>query len=158
MRDLFLSKPGKRYGHHFLLPSNQMRGITSPTSCPHCHCQQSQWIESLAFTDLTRCNELYRWHHWFIATSYDLLLSHRQHRHLPPPPLDDNQNDNDNDKEEGNKDEDDSDKGDEDKDDINNDNDSKDDDDDDNDNNNNDDEYYIHDNNSDSNCNYNKED
>ena len=67
-----------------------MRCITSPTSRPHCHCQQSQWIEVLAYTDLTQCNEHYRRRHLSTATSYDLLLSrclqapHCQHC-LPSP-------------------------------------------------------------------------
>jgi len=91
------------------LPSNQMRGITSPTSRPHRRCRQSQQIESLAFTDLARCNEHYRQRLWLSATSYNLVLSHCQHCHLPPPPSNDNQDDNDEDEDEDNKDEDDSD-------------------------------------------------
>ena len=90
------------------LPSNQMRGITSPTSCLHRRCRQSQQIESLTFTDLARRNEHYRQRLWLIATSYGLVLSHRQHCHLPPPPSDDNQDDNDKNEDKDNKDEDDS--------------------------------------------------
>ena len=70
-----------------------MRGITPPSSRPHRRCRQNQQIQSLAFANLTRCNEHYRWHHWSIATSCDLLLPHRQRRHLPLPPSDDNQDD-----------------------------------------------------------------
>jgi len=99
MGDLFLSKPGKRYGLHFLLHSEpQMRGITSPTSRPHRRCRQSQQIESLAFTNLSWCNEHYRRRHWFIATSYDLPSSHRQRCLLPPPPSEDNDDNDDNNK------------------------------------------------------------
>ena len=61
-----------------------MRRITSPTSCPHRYCQQSQQIKSLAFTNLIQCNEHYRRRHWFTATRYDLLLSHCQRCRLPP--------------------------------------------------------------------------
>ncbi len=136
---LFLSKPGKRYGSHFLLPSNQMRGITPPSSRPHRCCQQSQRIESLAFTDLTRRNEHYRRRHWSIATSYDLRLPHRQRRHLAPPPSDD---EDDDDEDEDNEDEDNSDEDDEDEDNSDDDNDSEDDVDDDDDDD--DDDYYYY--------------
>ena len=104
MWDLFLSKPGKRCGLHFLLHSDQqMRGITSPTSCPHCCCRQSQRIESLAFTDLSRRSEhCYRQLHWFIATSYDIPLSRRQCRLLIPPLSEDNYDDNNDDDDEYN--------------------------------------------------------
>ena len=127
MSDLFLSKPGKRYGRHFLLPANQMRGITSTSSCPHRCCRQSERIESLAYTNLTQRNEHYRWRHWFIATSYDLHLPHCQHRHLAPPPSDDNQDDNndDNDEDKDNEDKDNSDDNDEDEYDSDDDNDSE---------------------------------
>ena len=66
-----------------------MRRITSPTSCPHCCCQQSQQIEVLANTDLTRRNEHYQQHHLSIATGYNLLLSHclqASHRQCCPLP------------------------------------------------------------------------
>jgi len=117
----------------------------------------------LAFTDLTRRNEHYRWCHWSIATSYDLILPHCQCHHLPPPPSDNNEDDEDNeddddDKDKDNEDEDDSDEDDEGEDDSNNDNDSEVGDDD-----NNNDEYYniyynIHDYNPDGNCKYNYND
>ena len=86
-----------------------MRGITPPSSRPHRRCGQSQQIQSLAFANLTRRNEHYRRRHWSIATSYDLLLPHRQRRHLPPPPSDDNQDDVDNEDDDSNYDEDDED-------------------------------------------------
>ena len=54
-----------------------MRRITSPTSRPQCCRQQSQQIEVLAYTDLTRRNEHYPRRHWSIATSYNHLLSRR---------------------------------------------------------------------------------
>ena len=59
----------------FWSPSNQMRRITPPTSHLYCRCHQSQQIEILAYTNLTRRNKHYRRHHWSIATGYDLLLS-----------------------------------------------------------------------------------
>ena len=59
------------------LPNQIMRRITSPTSCPHCRCQQSQRIEVLAYTNLTRRNKHYQQPNWFIVTGYNLLLSHR---------------------------------------------------------------------------------
>ncbi len=74
----------------FWLLSNQMRGITSPISRPHCHRQRSHWIEALMYTDLTQCNEHYRRRHWSIATVYNLLLSRRlqaSHCQCCPPPL-----------------------------------------------------------------------
>jgi hypothetical protein len=74
-----------------------MRGNTSPTSCPHRRCRQSQQIESLAFTDLSRRSEHYRRHHCFIATSYDLPSPHRQRRLPLPPPSEDNDDDDDDD-------------------------------------------------------------
>ena len=106
-----------------------MRCITPPSPRPHRRCRQSQRIQSLAFTNLTRRNEHYRRRHWSIATSYNLLLPHCQRRHLPLPPSDNNQDD-------------DSDKDDEDEDDSDNDNDFE--------------EYYgLFDYNSDGNCRYN---
>jgi hypothetical protein len=69
-----------------------MRRITSPTSCPHRHCRQSQRIESLVYTNLTQRNKHYQRRHWSIATSYDLLLSRcLQASYCPrrwPPPSD----------------------------------------------------------------------
>ena len=102
--DLFLSKSGKRYCLNFLLPSKQMRCITSPTSHPRRRCRQSQRIESMAFTNLTRRDEHCRWRHWFTATSYDLLLSLCQRHHLPPSPSDDNEDREDNDEDNKDKD------------------------------------------------------
>ena len=69
-----------------------MRRITSPTSCPHRHCRQSQRIKSLVYTNLTQRNKHYQRRHWSIATSYDLLLSRcLQASYCPrrwPPPSD----------------------------------------------------------------------
>ncbi len=114
----------------FILPSNQMRRISSPTSHPHHCCRQSQWIESLAFTNLTRCKEHYRRHHWFTATSYDLLLSHCQRSLLPLPPSDNNEdgednNDDNDDDEENNSEDDNKDDADKDEDDSDDDNDNE---------------------------------
>ncbi len=52
-----------------------MRCITSPTSRPQCCHRQSQRIDLLAYTNLTRCNKHYQRRHW--ATSYDHLLWRR---------------------------------------------------------------------------------
>jgi len=120
--------------------SNQMRGITPPSSCPHHRCRQSQWIESLAFTNLTRRNEHYQRCNWSIATSYDLLLPHRQQRHLAPLPLDDNNDYNNDDKDDDDNDYDEEDEDNEDEDNSDEDNDSEDDKDDDDDN----DDYYYY--------------
>ena len=96
-----------------------MRRITSPTSHPHRHCQQSQRIESLVFTNLTQRDEHYRWRHWFTATSYDRLLSLCQCRRLSQPPSVNNEDGEDKDnsedvnKEDADKDKDDSDDDDE---------------------------------------------
>jgi len=76
-----------------------MRGITPPTSCPHHRCRQSQIIESLAFTDLSRRREHYRRCRWLIATSYDIPSSHRQRPLLIPPSSEDNDDDDDDDNE-----------------------------------------------------------
>jgi hypothetical protein len=76
-----------------------MRGITPPSSRPHRRCRQSQRIESLAFTNLTRRNEHYRRRHRSIATSYDLLLPHRR-RHLATPPDDKDKDEDDDDEDE----------------------------------------------------------
>ncbi len=132
-----------------------MRGITPPSPRPHRRCRQSQRIQSLAYADLTRRNEHYQRRHWSIATSYNLLLPHRQCRHLPTPPSDDNQDNVDDE--------------DDDSDDDDDDNDDNDDDDDDNDDNDNggdddEDEYNynlingVFDYDSDSNCLYNYND
>ena len=87
-----------------------MRGITLPSSPPTVVAdkvsESNYWHLPISSDAMST------------TTSYDLLLPHRQCRHLPPPPSDDNQDDDDDydDENEDNKDEDDSDEDNEDED------------------------------------------